>query len=291
MGWLAGLIPLPVFYYLVFFGKKEGGILIISAILFATGAAFLAGGLYTLLFSLTMLPAGVAFWRAARTGLSPARAGLHGVLLIGVTWLLYWGAIGVANQVNPYQEVVTAIDQGLTELDAQYREIYKLPADKARELNKALGEMRQNLPQLLPALLVNGIIYTVWINLALGNWLLRKKQLAPWPWPAYSEWRLPDNFVWIGIASGITLLLANGVIAVASKNVLLVWGAVYVLQGAAVLVNLLIRWSIVQPLRVAIYGLLIIQGYGIICLAALGLSDVWVDFRTRIASLEKQKER
>ena len=74
IGWLNSLVPLPVFYYLVIFGKRAGSTIIRNAILIAAGGALLIGSLPTLFFSLTMIPLGIVFSYALLSRKTPVAA-------------------------------------------------------------------------------------------------------------------------------------------------------------------------------------------------------------------------
>ena len=56
-GWLSSLVPLPVFYCLICFGKEQGSILIRNAILLAGGIALVFGSLPPLFAARPALPA------------------------------------------------------------------------------------------------------------------------------------------------------------------------------------------------------------------------------------------
>jgi len=111
MGWITSLVPLPVFYYLVRLGKKEGSILIRNAILISGGAALITGSLPLLFFSLTLVPLGIAFSLALFNKASPVEAGLKGSLVLGVAWVLFWMVFGFVHDANPYTSLLNELDQ------------------------------------------------------------------------------------------------------------------------------------------------------------------------------------
>ena len=67
----------------------------------------------------------------------------------------------------------------------------------------------------------------------------------------------------------------------AGLSLLIVSGLLYFFQGLAVFVHFVDRWKIPVYLKVAIYGILILQSYGLLLLSILGIADVWIDFRKR----------
>lgn len=286
VGWLTGLVPLPVFYYLIRLGKKAGFALIRNAVLLAAGAAMLFGSLPLLFFSLSFVAPGIVFFRAAQSHKTPVQAGFYGIIILGALWLLFWTVFGITQQTNPYKNLLETMDQGLTGAFAIYRETAKLPAEATRHIEAAIEELRVIIPKVLPALLITGILGTVWLNLALGNWLLKKKEQALAPWRDFREWQLPDKLIWGVIGGAFAMIFFAEPLSIIGLNVLLIWGALYTIQGLAILVSLLGTWAVPAPFRVLIYILVIIQTYGIILLTFVGVADVWADFR----KLNKKEE-
>jgi len=288
IGWLVGFIPLPVFYILVWLGKTAGTVLVRNAVLLSGGAVLLFGSIPLFIFSLTLVPIGFVFFRAAQDKLSPVRTCLQGILLLGTACVLIWGLTGLLSHVNPYSTLVLTLSQGL-EVQSQMFAAADLPAETLRELQFAVKELQALLPAILPAIVMSGILYTVWMNLALGNWLLRKKDPALIPWQEFNRWQLPDNLVWGVIIAGLALLFPAAPLKAVGLNMLIILWALYVLQGLAVLIFLLNRWSTPTIIQGIIYALIIMQGYGIL-LSIVGLIDVWVDFR-KLNKKEDPRER
>jgi uncharacterized protein YybS (DUF2232 family) len=278
-GWLTGLVPLPVFYYLICLGKEQGSILVRNGILLAGGLALIFGSLPPLLFSLSLVPLGFVFSHAARNKTSPTRTGFNGILVLSGVWLLFWTGIGVIEHINPYQQLLVALDQGLSKAFRLYQEESGLPAATLKNIEVAVAQLKTIIPRVLPGMLLTGILYTVWINQALGNWLLKKRKRDLAPWQDFKEWQLPDHLVWGLILGAGSVLFLSGPLNTIGLNIVLVWGALYFLQGLAVLISLLQRWSLPKPLRLLIYAFFILQTVGVVLLSVIGLADVWTDFR------------
>ena len=279
IGWLTTLVPLPVFYYLVILGKKRGSILIRNGVLLAAGGALLFDSLPMLIFSLTMVPIGIAFSYGVYTGKSPAFTGFAGFLVLALTWLLYWAGLAMMLQANPYASLLAELDNGLSSGLVLYKNSAELPPETLESISKAVELLRVSIPKILPGLLVSALLSTVWLNLVLGNWLLRKKNTLLTSWPEYIDWKLPDQFVWLVVLSGVIFLLLPQPLSKLGLNGLIVCSTVYFFQGLAIAASLLNRWSVPRLIRVLIYALIFIQSYGIIVLSFLGLVDVWADFR------------
>ncbi len=290
IGLLISFVPLPVFYYLVILGKKDGTLIIRNAIIIAGGLTLITGALPQLVFPLSLLPLGFVFFYAANDRKSPIETGFYGILVLLAVWGIYWTLTGTVQNVNPYRALVENLDQMLIEAHSMYKESFDSVNEGSVEVEAAFENMRTVFPRILPALLLSGILFTVWMNLSLGNWLLRKKSAELAPWQEFSLWRLPEYLVWGGIFGAISALIPLEPLRTIGINVLLIWGALYFLQGVAVLVFQLNKWTLPRPLRMIIYFLLCIQAHGMFLLTIIGLIDVWADFRKLTVPLENDSQ-
>ena len=279
IGWLTSLIPLPIFYYLVILGKKDGTILIRNAILFSAVCALLIGSLPVLVFSLAMVPIGVAFSHGVFNRKNPVETGFTGFLVLVLSWILFWSGLAMIHQTNPYTTLLIELDGGLSNGLMLYEETAELAPETLESIRSAVELLRNFIPKVLPALLVSTILTITWLNLLLGDWLLKRKDKELTTWPDYIEWKLPEPLVWLVILAGITFFLLPSPISTIGLNVLIVCTTVYFFQGLAIVASLLDKWSVPLLIRIPIYALIFIQTYGIIILSFLGLADVWADFR------------
>jgi uncharacterized protein YybS (DUF2232 family) len=279
MGWITSLVPLPVFYYLVRLGKKEGSLLIRNAILISGGAALLVGSLPLLIFSLTLVPLGIAFSLSLFNRAAPVEAALKGSAVLGVVWAVFWMVFGLIYTTNPYTSLLTELDQSLASGFSLYQENTELTPETLESISIAVTLLRTYIPKILPSLLISVVLSTTWLNLALGNWLLKIKDANLTPWPAYKDWQLPDRLVWGIIIGGALLILLPAPLSTLGLNIIFIFGTLFFFQGLAIVSSLLFKWSVPRPIRFLIYGLIFIQTYGIILLSFLGLADVWADFR------------
>jgi uncharacterized protein YybS (DUF2232 family) len=279
IGWLSSLVPLPVFYCLVNLGIKRGSIPVRNGIFIAAGAAVIFGSLPMLIFSLTLVPVGIAFSTCVFNKRSPVATGFIAFWVLAVSWLLYWSGLALLLQTNLYSTLLTEIDMGLHSGLMLYEDSAELAPETLEGVRVAVDLLRVYIPKILPAILISGLLITVWLNLVLGNLLLKKKDSKLTPWPEYQEWKLPDPFVWLVVLSGVMFLLLPSPLSTLGLNGLIVCSTVYFFQGLAIAASLLNRWSVPGLIRVPIYALIFIQTYGIIVLSFLGMIDVWADFR------------
>jgi uncharacterized protein YybS (DUF2232 family) len=272
-------MPLPVYYFLSVYGEKRGAVIIAWALAIAGGATFWAGTLPGLLFSLTLLPVGFILARAEKENMPVQMAGIKSIGYLIFVWLVTGWLIGLATQSNPYLELRQSLDKGFEATFALYRDSGRFPADDLEEIKTFISQIRKQVARLFPALLLTSVICTVWLNIVVGRWLLRKRGPSRTEREDFKNWRLPELLVIPVIITGIALVVPHAGINTVGLNAGLVLLVLYLSQGLAVISSIMQRWSLPLAVRAITYTLLFLQVYGIVFAAALGLADVWLDFR------------
>jgi hypothetical protein len=128
-------------------------------------------------------------------------------------------------------------------------------------------------------------------NLFLHWWTMILCRRFPLLWRAgrpgperLDEWGIPYQLVWVTILGGVLLLLPVEMLGALGGNLLIFMGSVHLLQGMAVLANLFRKRSIPPFLRGMVYALVFLQQFLLLAVAAMGLFDLWFDFRKRWGS-------
>ncbi|MEW6221647.1 MAG: DUF2232 domain-containing protein [Thermodesulfobacteriota bacterium] len=280
-GLLSPLLPLPVLFFLARRGRQLGGAIVRNAVLVALGVGALLGSLAELAVSFLFLPLGMLLYQAGQAGRSVSRTLFEGALLLAVLWLAMAGVFAAATGQNPYIRLLEVVDQELEAGYTAFTEAGELPPEMVAAMAQARDRLQVVLPRLLPAILAASLLVTVFANLVLGNWLLGRGQPAGAPWPPFTRWRLPEGLIWLLIAGGSLVILPHPELATVGHNLLVVTGVLYFLQGLAVAGFLLGRWRLPRPVKIVIYLVLLVEAYGMLLFAALGVIDVWADFRNR----------
>jgi uncharacterized protein YybS (DUF2232 family) len=282
LGMLRLLTPLPIFYFLLTAGWQKGNALIIKGVIAAGIISLVLGHLPEYIVSCTLLPVGYVLAKAALETSSMSKAGFNAAVALAATWCISVFVVGIYTNTNPYSETLAVIDKIIASSSEIYQQSTDTSAETAFQIEKAIEQIRQIIPVIFPALLMITVVTTVWINILIGIWLLKKHGgMTPCQWTEYSLWRLPDQLVWVVIAAGIGLLLPAQPISHISLNLILVLCTLYFFQGMAILTYYLAKWAVPKPFRYFIYLLVCIQAYGMLFLAFAGLLDVWFDFRKK----------
>lgn len=279
LSWMRTFIPLPVLYILLTTGEPQGSALLTKAIIVASVGSLLTGNLAAILLSFSFVPLGFIIARAIQNKEPVIRTGTTGSIALILLWVIggvVWGAI---ENVNPYRQILEAIDTSLTSTYVVYQQSSEIAPETLAQIEIAFNRIRNIVPVILPSIILITVFSTVWINLLLGDLLIKKRLPEFSSWPPYNQWRLPDKLVWVIIVSGAGILFPHPPINKICLNVVLLTGTLYFFQGLAVLSSLFNRWTVPWAFRLLIYTLILIQAYGIIILAIAGLADVWFDIR------------
>ncbi len=279
LGWIRTFIPLPIFFILVTRGESEGKSILTKSMIAAGLASMLTGSLFSFIMSLTFVPIGYMFSRALQNRESVLRTGTYAALTLTAIWVVVSTLYGMIEHVHPYRQILEVLDTSLASTYSMYEESSDMAPETLAQIEIAFTRVRYLIPVIFPAIVIITALFTVWINLLLGDMLIKRKDAGLITWLPYSQWRLPDQLVWIIVLSGAGLLLPLPLVSKICLNSVLVCTTLYFFQGMVVLSSLFNRWSIPWAFRLFVYTLILIQAYGILFLAIAGLVDVWFDLR------------
>lgn len=92
-------------------------------------------------------------------------------------------------------------------------------------------------------------------------------------------WRAPDALIWAFIATGFGMFVPLDAPSTIATNAFVVLLGCYFLQGLAVVAYYLERFGLPTSLRIGTYILIVIQQVLTALVLALGIFDLWGDFR------------
>ena len=278
-GWLMGALAVPAAYVLTVEGPERGRIQLAVVLLITGAISLVTGRLLVFLALLPLFPLGIGLYQGNRQKMGPVAAAGRGLLFFSVSWLAFWGLYALLTGEHPYQQLLHGIDTGFVAAGELYMKNSELNVEMQLELTRVITGLRNLVPHILPGVLISTILVTVCMNQALFNRVLRKTQPEHSNWPPYSEWKLPDQLVWLPIGAAACYLAGPGPLHDLGINGLIISGVLYFFQGLAVVLYMLDRWKVPGYLRAALYMILIVQSYGLILLSLLGLADIWLRLR------------
>jgi len=204
-------------------------------------------------------------WSFERTALTGMVAWLAGIL--GSTYLVYGDFATSIKMVR--EQLNRGVDLALSTYSA-----VGMPDAQLAALQADRDLLVATLIEILPALIVLSGALLVLANLVL---------LRRWVRAAHDGdlrlWRTPDRLIWALIAAGFAMFLPVHPLALAARNVFLVLLGCYFCQGLAIVSYYLARFRLPYGVRVAGYLLIAVQHIVAGVVLALGVFDLWGDFR------------
>lgn len=222
--------------------------------------------------------AGVLMTRAAVKNYSINAIILVPSLAIGAAIAFYfiYGAIQLS--ISPWQLVGKHIAEAV---DMNIKLYGRLPLDpgEIKSLKESKPEIVQLFTGIFPAVCVIAALFTIWINLLIGNRVLRKAGIAAAALSRMSEWKAPGWLVWFFLAGAGLCFIPQTYARSIGINLLLMASFVYLLQGLAIVSFFFQSRNISMFFRWLTYFLIAIQQILMIAIAAVGFFDIWIDFR------------
>lgn len=152
-----------------------------------------------------------------------------------------------------------------------------------------LGEAEVWIVRVMPSMMVAATAMATFLNLLLARRLFRSGPGGEaFEFGPLRLWRAPDWVIWVLIAAGFVLAEQQLTAAEGAEwtdvrywalNVLVVTLTAYYFQGLAILAYYLGKSSLPPVLRGLAYLLAATQQALVVALAAVGMFDLWADFR------------
>jgi len=278
LSWMSGFVPVCVFFFLYGFGWVQGNRIILQGVLLACVVCLFLRSLPPILLSLTTLPAGYVIAYAAERSDDQLVTGIKGVITLGACSVLFWGGLVAANATFSYSSLIHWLQEGLDVSLNVYRQNQTIPVDTLVVIDQMLNQMKVFLPKILPAILAGVVISIVWLTMVLGN-RLALRYCGRAPWSEYKFWKLPEKLIWAEIASAALALVPIEPIGTIGMNLLILVSMLFVFQGISILVYFFNKWNMPVMFRYLLYIIAIIQSSGTVLLLAVGIADIWLDFR------------
>ncbi len=276
--WLNGFVPLAAFLFLYGFGWNTGSKIVVQGVVLAFAVCFFLRTLPLYVLALTCIPAGYIIARSAVRSENQISAGTKGILALGTCWLVFWGGLIVLDSSFSYSALIHGVQDWMDVLMNAYRNNKSIPVDTLIAIEQMLNQTKTYFPVILPAILCNFVIMTIWFTMVCGN-RLALKYIGKAPWPEYKLWKLPDKLIWAAIVAGIFALLPAEPLRTIGINLLIPVSVLFVFQGLSIVVFFFNKWKMPIFFRVPLYVLAVIQSSGTIILLILGIADIWLDIR------------
>lgn len=266
--------PFPSLYYCLKSGRAVGAIIVgISALVLLALLGPAASFLYVLQYSCISLVLPYFLTKGTTTSKAIAYTVMLSMAVIAAAAGFYAAARGT----DVHGEIVKGVQSSISQTLKLY-ESRGVKGDDLKTIKEGMEFAGALLGQIYPALFVIGITLVVGLNLLLLKSISFKLPLCIDIVP-FSRFKNPELLVWVVIVSGFSLLLDSQVVTLVALNVLIVVGFLYFIQGLAVVIHFFGIFTVPVFIRLIFYLFLAFQPYLAIAVAALGLFDLWGNFR------------
>lgn len=197
-------------------------------------------------------------------------------LLAAVTFYFIYG--GIQLSMSPWQLVVRHVTEAI-DINIQLYSRLPLNSEEINAIKNSRDSIIRLFTGIFPALCGIGVLFTIWINVLIGNKILRKQNVSVANLSALSAWKAPTWLVWFFIAGGGLSFVSQTQIHFTGINVFLMTCFVYLLQGLAIVSFFFQSRNISFFFRWFFYFLIAVQQIVMIAIAVVGFLDLWIDFR------------
>lgn len=274
IGFIAGIvIPLPCIYVTLQTSRKAG-LAVISLLLVGLS---LLGPEESVLYLVQSVTISLALPEFLKRGDGLDKALLYTVAINVVVYIVFFAVYGLVlngdSDIQVRETIHTAV--------AQVEEVYRtsgVTGDDVETLVSTLQQTEKVLGVIYPALLLIFCWLTAACNVVLVRKLLRLRGKDTIH-GSFSGFRNPDYLVWVLIAAGFAHLAPTEYLPRITLNVLIAVLFLYFVQGMAIVAHLRRKYSLSRFMFAVFIVLMVIQPVVMVPVAAIGLFDLWADFR------------
>lgn len=280
----AMLAPLPILYYYSKLGRVRGILIFLLSLLIGIIILRMVGSQATLLNLFLLGSLGPILSEVLRKNYSIEMTVLYSTMLLlalGLIFLFYFSATEWKGPLTLIESYIADVVKENIDMYSQLSGSY----EQTELLRKNAADITRFLTNLLPALVLAGTTFFVWLNVLLGRFLFQRHGMWYPDFGDLSRWKIPDKIVWFLIVSGILVLVPVRVIRIVGLNILIILLFFYLFQGLSIINFYFNKKNMPMFVRVFCYVLIFVQQFFLLLVVGLGLIDVWADFR----KLEKAK--
>ena len=226
----------------------------------------------------TMGVAGLFMAQCAIQNVSVEKTIVYPAIFIVAVICFYFIYDGFVLSADPWLLVKKYIAATIAENVKLYSQ-FPLKAEDINFMKDNENNIVSGITQIFPSIVVISATMIIWINFLLGKNYLGKAGIIFPKFTALTRWKAPDLMIWIFIASGALFFVPNKDVNFFSNNVFLVTCFIYLLQGLAIVSFFFQSKKVPLFFRYLFYFLIAVQQILMIPLAAVGLFDIWIDFR------------
>jgi uncharacterized protein YybS (DUF2232 family) len=275
------LTPLPILYYYSKAGRMQGLTVFIISLSLVAVILSLAGLMTNLPFLLMSGFLGVIISELFRKNYSIEMTIILPVMVLMTLWLSFILFQSFSLGKQPWNLVEDYIGSNIQESIQFYAQL-DIPAQQIDLIRDNSKQITYFFTYIFPALILVSASFIVWINTMAARELFKKSKMCFPDFGDLSQWKAPEKLIWLLIANGILLLIPLEWLKFLGLNLLIICLFLYLIQGLSVISFLFKTKNIHKLFRIPCYFLIFAQQYIMVLVIAVGVFDLWVDFRKHI---------
>lgn len=274
-GMLPGLLaPTAGIYYFLKSGRAAGYAIVVVSM--AVLAAYDPASAAIYLLQCGIMTMSLAEFLSRNKGGS--RSIVYGMAINLAVMLVAAAVYSLVTGNNIHLQVIKGINSSISQTAALYGKA-GVGADELKTLQQSMEQAGVFITRTYPALITVSLGFIAGINLLLLRRLSTRFSL-PVLLGDFKRFRNPDQLVWVLIFAGFAMLVESKTVSLPALNLLIVIASAYFIQGMAVMAHSFERFAVPFFVRLIFYLLLSLQPFLTVVVAALGVFDLWGDFRT-----------
>ncbi|MGD1153509.1 MAG: YybS family protein [Syntrophales bacterium] len=272
------LTPLPIIYYYSKTGRIQGfAIFLISLFLVASVLTF-SGSIANLPFLFITGFLGLFLSEIFRRNYSIEKTVVYPVTAILMLWCSFIVLQSLSAGEEPWHLVEDYIGRNIQESIQFYAQL-DIPAEQIDLLKDNFKQITNFLANIFPSLVLVSASFIVWLNILAAREIFQRTGMWYPDFGDLARWKAPEGLIWLLIAAGGMLLVPVSLARIVSLNLVIVCLFAYLLQGLSIISFLFKTKNVHRSFRILCYFLIFAQQYIILLLVAVGVFDLWVDFR------------
>ncbi len=272
---IALLTPVPLILVSVRNGMLHGYLsLAIAAVVITLLGSWHAGAVLALSFGLMALGVSEGMRKQWKPESASLLGGLLPVIVLTVVTAFYFSRIGK----NPATVIEDYLKSSVEETAKLYAQLGL--TEMASVVSSVSDKFIYYLVRLIPGITIATSVFQAAFCYGVSRSIIVRK---PGNAPALSgttlaQWHAPDIWVW-GLIVGLGLsMMPNETARFAGWNLAIIYAVVYLAQGVAI-ADYYLRKARLRPFTRGLIHTLILALPSVVFVIALGIVDIWADFR------------
>jgi uncharacterized protein YybS (DUF2232 family) len=278
------LIPLPILFYRLKLGRKNG--ILVAAGTFLVMSFFLGSVSFDIFFFVQLLVLGLALGEMFEREFPVEKTILYACLALWATAVtaLIFASLASGTQISAL--ISNFVGKNL-ELSLVFYEKMGIPQEHIQMIQDSSDLIQYALVRIIPGMATTIALFVAWCNLLVARPLLSAAKIQFPDFGRLNTWKAPEQLVWVAIGCGILLLVPEKGIRILGLNGLMIMMTIYFFQGIAIVSFFFEKKDIPMLLRVILYSFIGMQFFLILMVIFAGFFDMWLDLR----KLETQKDQ